>query len=132
MPPIFSAVRGCTRCFRSVWKSLISIVVDSPPVMGLADAPLLSSAVAATIFVVGAGQVRKRVIRAAIKRLQFARASLIGTVITRFDPRSSYGYGYGQHYYHGYGHDHGGAANQAIAAAENAAQRKLTRAPAEG
>ena len=71
------------------------IVVDSPPVMGLADAPLLSSAVAATIFVVGAGQVRTRVIRAAIKRLQFARASLIGTVITRFDPRSSYGYGYG-------------------------------------
>src|SRR5262249_39049029 len=28
------------------------IVIDSPPVMGLADAPLLSSAVAATIFVV--------------------------------------------------------------------------------
>ena len=41
------------------------IVVDSPPVMGLADAPLLSSAVAATIFVVGAGQVRTKLIRAA-------------------------------------------------------------------
>jgi hypothetical protein len=71
------------------------------------------------------------VIRAAIKRLQFARASLIGTVITRFDPRSSYGYGYGHAYYHGYGHDHGGA-DQVIAAAETAGQRRLTGAPAEG
>ena len=107
------------------------IVVDSPPVMGLADAPLLSSAVDATIFIVAAGQVRKRVIRAAIKRLQFARASLIGTVITRFDPRSSYGYGYGHAYYHGYGHDHGGGADQVIAA-EKVGQRRLTGAPAEG
>lgn len=108
------------------------IVVDSPPVMGLADAPTLSSAVAATIFVVGAGQVRTRVIRAAIKRLQFARASLIGTVITRFDPRSSYGYGYGYTYYHGYGHDHGSGAEKVIAAAAEAGQRRLTDAQAEG
>ncbi len=80
------------------------IVVDSPPVMGLADAPLLSSAVAATVFVVGAGQVRTRLIRAAIKRLQFSRASLVGTIITRFDARSSYGYGYGYAYGYGYGY----------------------------
>jgi capsular exopolysaccharide synthesis family protein len=104
------------------------IVVDGPPVMGLADAPLLSSAVSATIFVVGAGQIRTRLIRAAVKRLQFARASLIGTVITRFDPRSSYGYGYGQNYH--YNHGHGG--DQAIAAAGEGRQRRLTSASAEG
>ena len=34
------------------------IVIDGPPVMGLADAPLLSNAAAATVFVVGAGQAR--------------------------------------------------------------------------
>ncbi len=78
------------------------IVVDSPPVMGIADAPLLSNALAATIFVVGAGQVRTSLIRAAVKRLQFCRASLIGTVMTKFDARSNYGYGYG--YGHGYGY----------------------------
>jgi hypothetical protein len=100
--------------------------------MGLADAPLLSSAVAATIFIVGAGQVRKRVIRGAIKRLQFARATLIGTVMTRFDPRSSYGYGYGYTYYHGYGHDHGVSAEQGIGTMEKIGQQKLTGAPAEG
>jgi polysaccharide biosynthesis transport protein len=107
------------------------IVVDAPPVMGLADALLLSSAVSATIFVVGAGQVRKGVIRAALKRLHLARASLIGTVITKFDPRSSYGYGYGRSYY-GYGYDHGVSAPQAIAASEKTRARSLTSAPAEG
>ena len=45
------------------------IIIDSPPVMGLADAPLLSSATAATIFVAGAGQVRTGLISNAIKRL---------------------------------------------------------------
>jgi polysaccharide biosynthesis transport protein len=110
------------------------IVVDSPPVMGLADAPLLSSAVTATIFVIGAGQVRTRLIRAAVKRLQFSRASLIGTVITRFDARSSYGYGYGYGSGYGYGYGYGnrpGDAGPAIAAAEQARPR-LTRASAEG
>lgn len=108
------------------------IVVDSSPVMGLADAPLLSSAVSATIFVVGSGLVRTRVIRAALKRLQFSRAAVVGTVITGFDPRTSYGYGYGHAYHYGYGHDHGRGTDAAIAAAEAACRSKLTSAPAEG
>jgi polysaccharide biosynthesis transport protein len=74
------------------------IVVDSPPVMGIADAPLLSSVLAATIFIVGAGQTRSGFVRAAIKRLQFSRASLVGTVLTKFDARNSYGYDYGYGY----------------------------------
>ena len=41
------------------------------------------------MFIIGAGQVRTRLVRAAVKRLQFSRASLVGTVITRFDARSS-------------------------------------------
>ena len=113
------------------------IVVDSPPVMGLADAPLLSSAVGATIFVVGAGQVRMRLIRAAVKRLEFSRASLIGTVLTRFDARSSYGYGYGygSGYGYGYGYGYGQSqreADQVIGATEGAGRPRLSRAPAEG
>lgn len=78
------------------------IIIDSPPVMGLADAPLLSSLTAATIFVASAGQVRIGLIRNAIKRLQFARGCVIGTVINKFDiKRHGYGYEYG---YDGYGY----------------------------
>ena len=108
------------------------IVVDSPPVMGLADAPLLSSAVGSTIFVVGAGQVRTKLVRAAIKRLQFSRGSVIGTVMTRFDARSAYGYGYGQGYGYGYGQGYGGQesaeAVPAVISAEEARRLKLTNA----
>jgi polysaccharide biosynthesis transport protein len=84
------------------------IIIDGPPVLGLADAPLLSSAAAATIFVVGAGQVRTALVRAALKRLQYARGTLIGTVLTKFDAKNAdYGYGYGHGYgysSHGYGY----------------------------
>lgn len=111
------------------------IIVDSPPVMGLADAPLLSSAVSATIFVVGAGQVRKKLVRAAIGRLQFSRASLIGTVITRFDARSTYGYGYGYGYGYAYGYGagygYGPAAESANFPGDASSPPKLTKARAE-
>jgi polysaccharide biosynthesis transport protein len=109
------------------------IVVDSPPVMGLADAPLLASAVAATIFIVGAGQVRTKLIRAAVRRLQVSRATLIGTVITRFDVRHSYGYGYGYAYGYGYGHGDGyGENGAAVAVADEARRHKLTNSQASG
>jgi polysaccharide biosynthesis transport protein len=108
------------------------IVIDSPPVMGLADAPLLSSAVAATVFVVGAGQIRTRVIQAAVRRLLLSRASLVGTILTRFDVRSSYGYGYGHYGYHShYGGSESGA-GQSITTAKEAARPGLTSARAEG
>jgi len=86
------------------------IVLDGPPVVGLADAPLLSSAASASIMVVGAGQVRTGMIRSALGRLRYARGNVIGTVLTKFDAkRAGYGYGYG------YG-EYGQAPPQAIAA----------------
>jgi capsular exopolysaccharide synthesis family protein len=80
------------------------IVLDGPPVMGLADAALLSNAAAATVFVVGAGQARLSLVRGALKRLQFGRATLVGAVLTKFDAKAA-GYGYGYAYsYGGQGH----------------------------
>jgi polysaccharide biosynthesis transport protein len=133
LPPNAADLLGSSRflSFLSVGSQVFDlIVVDSPPVMGLADAPLLSTAVTATIFVVGAGQVRTRLIRDAVKRLQLARASVIGTVITRFDARSSYGYGYG---YGGYGYSgYYGADPSADRSITTAGVPELTRAQAEG
>ena len=81
------------------------IVFDGPPVLGLADAPLLASASAATIFVVGAGEAHLGQVRGAVKRLQFGRGVLIGTVLTKFDAKAA---GYGSDY--GYGYAYGGGA----------------------
>lgn len=138
LPPNAADLLGTSRLLSllSIGSEVFDlIVVDSPPVMGLADAPLLSSAVAATMFIVSTGQVRTRLIRAAVKRLQFSRACLIGTVITKFDVQHSYGYGYGYGYGYSYGHGHnsgnGGRPAEAGVAAVDAPQPKLTNAQAE-
>jgi capsular exopolysaccharide synthesis family protein len=100
------------------------IVLDSPPIMGLADGPLLSNAAAATVLVVGAGKTRTGQVRGAVKRLRFARGPLIGTTLTRFDAsNASYGYAYG--YGYGYGVDpytYGGSAD----GEQQPEQRRLT------
>lgn len=92
------------------------IVVDGPPVMGLADVPLLSNAANATVFVVGAGQARSGHVRGALRRLSLARAPVIGAILTKYDHKSSgYGYGYGNGYgYGGAGYGQGGAAPLAV------------------
>ncbi|MGE0765708.1 MAG: GumC family protein [Hyphomicrobiaceae bacterium] len=79
------------------------IIFDSPPMLGLADAQLLGAAASATVFVVGAGDARRSILRGALRRLQMARAQTIGLVLTKFDAGTSgYGYGYGYGYSGGY------------------------------
>ena len=82
------------------------VVVDSAPVLGLADAPLLSSIVGGTVFVIGAGQTKVRGLRDALRRLQMARGQILGVVLTWYDAKAAghaYGYGYGAEY-GGYGY----------------------------
>lgn len=75
------------------------VVIDGPPVLGLADAPLLSNATEATMIVIGAGIAKKASVRGALRRLEVSNGQVIGTVLTRFDARSAgYGYGYGYGY----------------------------------
>ena len=77
------------------------IVIDSPPVMGLADAPLIGSQVEAVLFVVESHGIRTRQVRVAIERMVDAGSFIVGAVLTKFDARRAssgyeYGYNYGQ------------------------------------
>jgi capsular exopolysaccharide synthesis family protein len=84
-----------------------TIIVDSPPIMGLADAPLLASMVAGTVLVIETADTRRSVVKAALKRLHFARARMVGAVMNKCDFSARYGYGYGSGNtaleYYGYG-----------------------------
>ncbi|MEM8628227.1 MAG: polysaccharide biosynthesis tyrosine autokinase, partial [Pseudomonadota bacterium] len=60
------------------------VIVDSPPVMGLSDAPLLSRLVDATLFVVACKSTKRDPAKAAIGRLGTAGATMIGAAFTRF------------------------------------------------
>jgi succinoglycan biosynthesis transport protein ExoP len=95
------------------------IVIDGPPVLGLADAQILASAAAGTVFIVGAGQVRPALIRTSLRHLQLSRASVIGAVLTKHDARAygyGYGYGYGDGHGYGYGYGYGYGKDQRSAA----------------
>lgn len=84
------------------------VIVDGPPIIGLADAPLLAGATQGTLVLVSANSTRKRALRVAVRRLQVVRANIIGTVLNKFDRREAgygygYGYGYSDYEYYGYG-----------------------------
>jgi succinoglycan biosynthesis transport protein ExoP len=78
------------------------VIVDGPPVMGLADAPILSSMCMGTLFVAAAHETKTSVVRTAVRRLHYARAKVIGFVMTRFYfEKTVYGYNYGYEYNYG-------------------------------
>ncbi len=79
LPPNAADLLAGTRMFSLVSVGLEVfdvIVMDSPPLLGLADAALISSAVSGTVFVVGAGEQPKGAVRAALKRLTMARGTV--------------------------------------------------------
>ena len=127
LPPNAADLLGGARLLSllSVGSEIFDIIViDGPPVMHLADAQLLANAAAATIFVVGSGQSRPGALRAAIRQLQLTRGSIIGSVLTKYDPkRSGYGYGYSYGYSYGYG-EYGANAKSEEPAVDPAADLK--------
>ncbi len=75
------------------------VVVDAPPVLGLADAPVLASICEATLMVVESASVRRTIVLSALDRLFGAHARVAGVILTKFNPKTAgYGYGYGQPY----------------------------------
>ena len=81
------------------------VVIDAPPILGLADAPLLSRLVEGCVFVIEAKGVSVRGVRAALDRLRAVNAHIFGGVLTKLEQRdAAFGYGYGYGYGSGYGY----------------------------
>lgn len=78
------------------------VVVDSPPVMGLADAPLIASRVEGVVYAVESHGIRSSQVKTALARLAAANARISGGVLTKFEARKAH-YGYGYEYGYGYG-----------------------------
>lgn len=79
------------------------VIVDSPPVMGLADAPLIASHVDGVIFAVESHGIRSSMVKTALMRLSSTNARVLGGVLTKFEARKAH-YGYGYEYGYGYGY----------------------------
>lgn len=84
------------------------IILDGPPVLGLADAPILGNVADGTVLIVNPAKTKIGAAQAALKRLLAARSHIVGVVLAKYDARAAgygYGYGYGYQYdsYYSYG-----------------------------
>lgn len=79
------------------------VVIDGPPVLGFADAPILAATVEGTLFVLQSRETRRGQARGALRRLHLGTVNLLGVVLTKFNTRAtSYG-GYDYAYDYNYG-----------------------------
>ena len=73
------------------------IVVDGPPLLGLADSVLLAALCDGVVFVVESNGPRRPQILAALERIRVGGANVLGVVLTKV--RATAGYGYDYEYY---------------------------------
>lgn len=97
-PPELIASARFASLLADAAASFDHVVIDGPPILGLADAPLLSTTVQATLMVIESGRTRTRAVVEAQNRLRTAGSHVIGAILTRYSAQASYGYGYGYGY----------------------------------
>ena len=80
-------------------ESFDIIIIDAPPVLGMADVLLMLDACEDVVLVVEAGKTRTAVARDTIGRLRTGKAHILGVTLAKAtDLASGYGYGYGYGY----------------------------------
>lgn len=73
------------------------VIVDSPPIIGLSDAPILARQVEGTLLVVSANQVTRKSSRASLKRLKAVGGHFFGAAMSKFAVKK-YEYDYAYRY----------------------------------
>jgi succinoglycan biosynthesis transport protein ExoP len=77
------------------------VIIDSPPIMAVSDARVLSTFADLTVFAVRWASTSRKVVNLAISQLQAAGAVMAGTVLTMVDAKAHSQYDYGDSgYYH--------------------------------
>ncbi|WP_158586815.1 GumC family protein [Aurantiacibacter zhengii] len=80
------------------------VIIDSPPVLGLADAVEIGHLAGGVIYVMQANETSVYAIRNALARLRQPGVDIIGALVTRVDHRNDE-YGYGTEYGYGYSYE---------------------------
>lgn len=87
---------------RKAYESYEFVLIDGPPVMGLADSPQIARVVDATVLIVESNRAHRVQVKTALRRLRDANANILGIVLSKFSAKSSgYGDDYGYYYYYG-------------------------------
>lgn len=69
------------------------VIVDGPPIMGLADAPLLATACKHVALVIESGKTRTQAARRSVEQIRSSGGELVGVILTKStEEASDYGY----------------------------------------
>lgn len=103
IPPNPAELLGSTK-IKEMFEKLSTIadivLVDSPPVLAVADAPILSTLVDGTVLVIRSAKTKIDAVKQAKERLEKANSRIIGAVLNAVE--SSHGsYGYYDYAYYG-------------------------------
>lgn len=88
IPPNPAELLGSKRCedfFATLGQNFDWVILDSPPVLAVADASILANTATGVVFVVGADQTSRQAARAALEQLAAVQAHVIGAVLNRVD-----------------------------------------------
>jgi len=87
------------------------VIIDTPPVLAVADASILAPLVDGTVFVLDAERCSRSALTQARGQLQNAGANIVGAVYNNFQPGQSSYYPYYYSYYYQYQSDQDGSPN---------------------
>ncbi|MDO5787463.1 MAG: CpsD/CapB family tyrosine-protein kinase [Phascolarctobacterium sp.] len=109
-PSELLASQNMVDIFKELKQHFDYVLIDTPPIMPVTDAAVVSGKVDGTILVIASGAVAPSVAVEAKTRLEQAGAHLLGAVLNKVDVAANSHYGYGYYYYYGHEHDgsHGG------------------------
>jgi capsular exopolysaccharide synthesis family protein len=88
VPPNPAELLGSQRCseyFATLSEHFDWVIIDSPPVLAVADASILANSATGVVFVVGADQTSRSTAKTAVEQLQAVQARVIGAVLNRAD-----------------------------------------------
>jgi tyrosine-protein kinase len=74
------------------------VLIDSPPLLPVTDAAVLSQSADATLMVVAAGQTRRGDLRRATEKLDQVSATILGSVLNKVTKQNGRNYGYAYAY----------------------------------
>ncbi|MEW6270542.1 MAG: polysaccharide biosynthesis tyrosine autokinase [Thermodesulfobacteriota bacterium] len=107
-PTELLASRSMAKVITQASERFDYVIIDSPPVMAVNDAVVLSPMVDGVVMVVEAHETPRKIVQRAEQRLCQARARILGVLLNRVDATSDhystyYGGNYYSSYYHGTG-----------------------------
>jgi capsular exopolysaccharide synthesis family protein len=104
LPPSPAELLSSTRLpalLQALRREFDVVVIDSAPVLGLADSPGLSALADGVLMVIESNRGRGGQLKTAVRRLRMMKPTILGAVLTKFDPTAA-GNSYSTYYQYDY------------------------------